>query len=36
MPLIGKTYYCGDEGKLKVYDHATSTWTNKAVSGSSH
>ena len=32
MPLIGKTYYCGIEGKLKVYDHATSVWTDKSVS----
>jgi hypothetical protein len=34
MPIIGKTYYCGDEGKLKVYDHATSIWTDKSISGS--
>jgi hypothetical protein len=32
MPLIGKTYYCGIEGKLKVYDHATSVWVDKSVS----
>ena len=33
MPLIGKTYYCGDIGKLKVYDHATSIWTDKSIGG---
>lgn len=32
MPLIGKTYYCGIIGKLKVYDHSTSVWTDKSVS----
>lgn len=31
MALIGKTYYCGNEGKLKVYNHATSTWTDKSI-----
>lgn len=34
MPLIGKTYYCGNEGKLKVYDHSTNLWTDKSIVGS--
>ena len=33
MPIIGKTYYCGNIGKLKVYDHATSIWTDKSIGG---
>lgn len=32
MPLIGKSYYCGIEGKLKVYDHVTNVWVDKSVS----
>jgi photosystem II stability/assembly factor-like uncharacterized protein len=35
MPIIGKTYYCGDEGKLKVYNHGTNTWTDKSFGLSS-
>jgi len=33
MPIIGKTYYCGDQGKLKVYNHGIGIWTDKSVPG---
>ena len=31
MPIIGKTYFCGEQGLLKSYDHSTNIWTDKSV-----